>query len=86
MGSMIDQCIQNSTANPRLRRLFDVAHWLSFMFASHPACRLLDLILITENGAQVSMYDKLVVQTQDIFAGARGSCSNSHGRPYTRSK
>lgn len=42
MGSMIDQCIQNSTANPRL----------------------LDLITIEENGNQVTMYNKLVVQTQ----------------------
>ncbi|CAE7720147.1 unnamed protein product [Symbiodinium pilosum] len=42
MGSMIDQCIQNSTSNPRL----------------------LDLIFITEGGVQVSMYNKLVVQTQ----------------------
>ncbi|CAE7236994.1 unnamed protein product [Symbiodinium sp. CCMP2592] len=42
MGAMIDQCIQNSTANPRL----------------------LDLITIEENGNQVTMYNKLVVQTQ----------------------
>ncbi|CAE7600990.1 unnamed protein product [Symbiodinium natans] len=42
MGAMIDQCIQNSTSNPRL----------------------LDLIFIEEGGQQVSMYDKLVVQTQ----------------------
>ena len=77
MGAMIDQCIQNSTSNPRL------SHSLTTFFERLlllPGGRLLDLIFIEEGGQQVSMYDKLVVQTQaalSCFGSMAGSMAGS---------